>query len=177
MQKWFAQNQVWVLLGTGLFTLICFGITWLNSAWSSDSPANSQEEGAPNAQDEGQAINVESSATSPPDLTFGGQRFLEQKAKVLPRVKIARFDEKVIATFPFPIAQACANFNQEQQVPEQEATRLFVALDVLFIAILKYLTGVFVAQARLDLPTSVPASTAFRLDHCAWLERLGQSTL
>lgn len=161
MQKWFAQNQLWLLVATGLFTLMCFGITWLNSAWSLNSPvnpSNNREDGSPNAQDEGRAIGAESGAISSPspDPTFDGQRFLEPKAEELPRVKVESFDEKFITTFPFPIAQACANFNQEQQMPDPEATRLFIALDILFIAVLKYLTGVFVAQARLDHPPQFP---------------------
>ena len=159
VQKWFAQNQVWVLLATGLFTLMCFGVTWLNSAWSTDYPANpsdNREDSLTDAKDKSRATGVESGSTSPPDSTFGGQQSLEPKAKELPRVKVAPFDEKFISTFPFPIAQACANFNQEQEVPGPEATRLFIAMDVLFVAILKYLAGVFVAQARFDLPPEFP---------------------
>jgi|GEM_PF-4139910 len=58
-----------------------------------------------------------------------------------PSEKFEPFAEHVIKTYPLPIAQACADFNREQ-----ELGRKFVALDRLITHLIKYLAAIFIGQ-------------------------------
>lgn len=68
-----------------------------------------------------------------------------------PPEKFEPFAEHVIKTYPLPIAQACADFNREQ-----ELGRKFVALDRLITHLIKYLAAIFIGQARRDKPPDYP---------------------
>jgi len=68
-----------------------------------------------------------------------------------PAEKFEPFAEHVIKTYPLPIAQACADFNREQ-----ELGRKFVALDRLITHLIKYLAAIFIGQARRDKPPDYP---------------------
>jgi ATP-dependent Clp protease ATP-binding subunit ClpC len=68
-----------------------------------------------------------------------------------PPEKFNPFDSKILKTYPQPIAQACANFNQEH-----ELGRRFVALDRVIVHLIKYLAAIFIGQARRDKPPDYP---------------------
>lgn len=68
-----------------------------------------------------------------------------------PSEKFEPFAEHVIKTYPLPIAQACADFNREQ-----ELGRKFGALDRLITHLIKYLAAIFIGQARRDKPPDYP---------------------
>jgi len=68
-----------------------------------------------------------------------------------PPEEFESFTEHVIKTYPLPIAQACADFNREQ-----ELGRKFVALDRLITHLIKYLAAIFIGQARRDKPPDYP---------------------
>ncbi len=68
-----------------------------------------------------------------------------------PPEKFEPFAEHVIKTYPLPIAQACADFNREQ-----ELGRKFVALDRLITHLIKYLAAIFIGQVRRDKPPDYP---------------------
>ncbi|MFQ5859614.1 MAG: AAA family ATPase, partial [Anaerolineae bacterium] len=61
------------------------------------------------------------------------------------------FAGHLVKAYPLPIAQACADFNQAQ-----ELGRRFVALDRLITHLIKYLAAIFIGQARRDKPDDYP---------------------
>lgn len=61
------------------------------------------------------------------------------------------FKELFIKNYPFPIAQACSDFNCES-----ELGRRFVILDRIISHIIKYLAAIFIGQARIDKPNDYP---------------------
>jgi hypothetical protein len=74
-----------------------------------------------------------------------------EHSTVDPPEKFEPFAEHLIKTYPLPIAQACADFNREQ-----ELGRKFVALDRLITHLIKYLAAIFIGQARRDKPPDYP---------------------
>jgi ATP-dependent Clp protease ATP-binding subunit ClpC len=61
------------------------------------------------------------------------------------------FNELFIKAYPFPIAQACADFNREP-----ELGRRFVILDKLITHLIKYLAAILIGQAQSDKTNEYP---------------------
>lgn len=68
-----------------------------------------------------------------------------------PPEKFAPFPDYILKSYPQPIAQACANFNKEQEIG-----RKFIILDCLITHLIKYLAAIFIGQARRDKPDDYP---------------------
>lgn len=64
-----------------------------------------------------------------------------------PHENFETYPDHIIKTYPVPIAQACSNFNEEQEIG-----RKFAALDRLITHLVKYLSAIFIGQARHDRP-------------------------
>ncbi|MCP4346264.1 MAG: AAA domain-containing protein [Desulfobacterales bacterium] len=71
------------------------------------------------------------------------------------------FSDNLVNTYPLPVAQACTEFNQAN-----ELGRRFVAFDRLINHLIKYLAAIFIGQARRDIPPDYPLP-----DRLEWMAR------
>jgi hypothetical protein len=95
-------------------------------------------------------------------------------SRIDPPEQFQPFPELIIKQYPYPLALPCLIFNQEQG----NITKQFIALDKLISHLIKYLTGIFIGQARRDWPPEylLPERLEWLATPTleAWAEALGE---